>query len=184
MGVSGKREGRSSAIERSTSSGKALKRQVLIWDFKCFSQWYIQLASEPSMGLKCAPLRLRRGPLLHFFSCRKKNRLFKPRFITALGRRVKGNYNLLEELHTEFGSLCSFSFLYSGRHFDSFRQRGQLLDIGECYYSLPTQTAPHSSDPISLLYPTQSIVNNLAGKRVWIKPAVHIKEPVTSVYHP
>lgn len=25
-------------IERSTYSGKALKRQVLIWDFKCFSQ--------------------------------------------------------------------------------------------------------------------------------------------------
>lgn len=25
------------AIERSTSSGNALKRQVLIWDFKCFS---------------------------------------------------------------------------------------------------------------------------------------------------
>ncbi len=30
--------GGSAAIERSTSSGKALKRQVLIWDFKCFSQ--------------------------------------------------------------------------------------------------------------------------------------------------
>lgn len=47
--------GGSAAIERSTSSGNALKRQVLIWDFKCFSLWYIQLASEPSMGGEGAP---------------------------------------------------------------------------------------------------------------------------------
>lgn len=60
--------GGSVAIERSTYSEKALKRQVLIWDFKCFSLWYIQLASEPCMGVSLAPQGLKRGPPLHFSS--------------------------------------------------------------------------------------------------------------------
>lgn len=39
QGLSGERGdgGGLAAIEGSTSSGNALKRQVLIWDFKCFS---------------------------------------------------------------------------------------------------------------------------------------------------
>ena len=47
-------------MEGSTPSGKALKRQVLIQDFKCFFT-VIQLASEPGMAGERAPPGPERG---------------------------------------------------------------------------------------------------------------------------